>query len=44
MERQNFTQYDEYPRGMIVYMRNYGPHFNKRLCDFAVSKMYKRNA
>lgn len=42
MERQNFTQYDEYPRGMIVYMRNYGPHFNKRLCDFAVSKMTKK--
>ena len=42
MERVNFTQYDVYPESMIMYMRNYGPHFNKKLCDFAVSKM-KRN-
>lgn len=42
MERVNFTQYDVYPETMLIYMRNYGPHFNKKLCDFAVSKM-KRN-
>ena len=42
MERVNFTQYDVYPEAMMIYMRNYGPHFNKKLCDFAVSKM-KRN-
>lgn len=42
MERVNFTQYDVYPEAMLIYMRNYGPHFNKKLCDFAVSKM-KRN-
>lgn len=42
MERANFTQYDIYPEAMLIYMRNYGPHFNKKLCDFAVSKM-KRN-
>lgn len=36
---ENFTQYDEYPREMLVYMRHYGPHFNKNLFDFAVGNM-----
>ena len=44
MERVNFTQYDEFPEAMITYMRNYGPHFNKKLCKFAVSKMNKKGA
>lgn len=39
MERTNFTQYDEYPRAMLIYMRNYGPHFNRKLCEFAVGNM-----
>ena len=33
------TQYDEYPHEMLVYLRNYGPHFNRKLFEFAVSKM-----
>ena len=41
MKRTNFTQYDDHPEGMIIYMRNYGPHFSKKLYEFAVSKMYK---
>lgn len=41
MERVNFTQFDEIPEAMVNYMRHYGPHFNRKLCDFAVSKMYK---
>lgn len=41
MTRTNFTQYDEYPQSMLVYLRHYGPHFNRKLCDFAVSLMYK---
>lgn len=40
--RTNMTQYDEYPREMLVYLRNYGPHFNKRLFEFAVSNMTTR--
>lgn len=40
-QRTSLTQFDEYPEAMLVYMRHYGPHFNKKLCDFAVSKMYK---
>ena len=42
MNRVNFTQYDEYPEAMLIYMRNYGPHFNKKLFKFAVSNMTKR--
>lgn len=37
--RENFTKYDEYPEAMLIYMRNYGPHFNRKLFEFAVSKM-----
>ena len=42
MVRDNFTRYDEYPQAMLTYLRNYGPHFNRRLFEFAVSKMTKR--
>ena len=41
MRRSNFTQYDDYPRALISYMRNYGPHFNKKLFEFAVSLITK---
>lgn len=43
MHRTNFTDYDEKPEGMINYMRYYGPHFSKRLCEFAVSLMTKED-
>lgn len=39
MKRSSLTQYDEYPEEMLIYMRNYGPHFNRRLYEFAVSQM-----
>ena len=32
--------YDEIPEGMKVYLNNYGCHFNKKLCEEAVSRMY----
>lgn len=41
MERANLTQYDEYPEAMLIYMRNYGPHFNRKLFEFATSRMTK---
>lgn len=41
MKRTSFTQYDEYPEAMLVYMRNYGPHFNRKLFEFATSRMTK---
>ena len=41
MIRDNFTRYDEYPQAMLIYMRNYGPHFNRKLFEFAVGNMTK---
>ena len=31
--------YDDTPASMKRYLKYYGKHFNKKLCDFAVSKM-----
>lgn len=35
--------YDELPPAMENYLRNYGRNFNKKLYEYAVSKMYKIN-
>ena len=43
MYHKNTGSYDEIPEGMKVYLNNYGCHFNKNLCDWAVSQMYKMN-
>jgi hypothetical protein len=42
MNRTDLTQYDIKPEGMVNYLRYNGPHFNKKLLDFATSKMYKK--
>lgn len=42
MQYTDLTQFDIKPEGMINYLRYNGPHFNKKLCEFAVSKMYKK--
>lgn len=42
MQRTDLTQFDIKPEGMINYLRYNGPHFNKKLTDFAVSKMTKK--
>lgn len=34
---------DKYPSGMEDYLAFNGWHFNKKMCDWAVSKMYKLN-
>ena len=31
--------YDDRPASMKRYLKYYGEHFNKKLCDFAVNKM-----
>ena len=31
--------FDDRPRSMKIYLKYYGFHFNKKLCEFAVSKM-----
>lgn len=42
MQRTDLTQYDLKPEGMINYLRYNGPHFTKKLLEFATSKMYKK--
>lgn len=41
MRRKQLTDFDEYPQAMKAYMRYYGPHFNKKLVEFATSLMTK---
>ena len=41
MYQRRTGSYDEIPDGMKHYINNYGCHFNKKLCDEAVSRMYK---
>lgn len=41
MRRTSLTQYDEMPEAMVNYMRHCGPHFSRKLCEFAVSMMAK---
>ena len=31
--------YDDRPASMKNYLKYYGEHFNKKLCEFAISKM-----
>ena len=42
MYQRRTGSYDEIPEGMKKYINNYGCHFNKKLCDWAISKMYKK--
>jgi len=39
----DLTQYDIKPEAMVNYLRYNGPHFSKKLAEFAVSKMRKGN-
>ena len=39
--RQALDTYDDMPKYMKQYLRNYGWHFNKALCNYAVSLMEK---
>jgi hemerythrin superfamily protein len=41
MYQRRTGSYDEIPDGMKRYINNYGCHFNKKLSDWAASKMYK---
>lgn len=35
--------YDNIPDGMKTYLSNYGWHFSKKMCEWAVSKMRDKN-
>lgn len=37
--RKSLDTYDDRPSSMKRYLKYYGQHFNKKLCQFAVSKM-----
>ena len=37
--RKSLDYYDDRPASMKRYLKYYGQHFNKKLCNFAVSKM-----
>lgn len=37
----DLSQYDIKPKYMLNYIRYHGYHFNKQLCEFACSNMYK---
>lgn len=37
--KEDFTQYDIKPTGFLNYLRYYGEHFNKKLCEFACKQL-----
>lgn len=41
--RKNMVDFDEIPEAMAKYLKYNGPHFNSKLCDFAVSRMRDKN-
>ena len=44
MHKTDLTQFDIKPEAMVNYLRYNGSHFNKKLLQFAISKMTKRGA
>lgn len=44
MKRDSLDLYDIRPESMTAYLKYYGWHFNKKMCDFAVSHMHKGSA
>lgn len=43
MNRQPLDIYDKYPEAMIIYLKHYGYHFNRKAYEFAVSLMESRD-
>ena len=43
MYSKTMGSYDEIPEGMKHYINNYGCHFNKKLYEEAVSRMFKED-
>lgn len=39
--KEDFTVYDIKPEAFVNYLRYYGEHFNKKLCDFACKQLPK---
>ena len=41
--KQRLDTYDTMPQDMRAYLSNYGWHFNKHLCEWAISQMRDKN-
>lgn len=41
--KEDFTEYDVKPKEFVNYLRYYGSHFNKKLCEFACEKLSKKD-
>lgn len=41
--KEDFTEYDIKPEGFVNYIRYYGHHFNKKLCEFACSQLSNKD-
>lgn len=41
--KEDLTTYDIKPEGFLNYLRYYGPHFNRKLCDFACENLDKKD-
>lgn len=39
--KEDFTEYDIKPKAFVNYLKYYGPHFNKKLCEFACQQLSK---
>lgn len=44
MNRQRLDTYDDFPSGMKEYLQKYSWHFSKKMFEWAVSGMRKKNA
>lgn len=40
--KEDYTEYDIKPEEFLNYLRYYGPHFNRKLCDFACKQFPDR--
>lgn len=43
MNRQRLDTYDDFPSGMKEYLQKYGWHFSKKMFEWSVSGMRKKN-
>ena len=41
--KEDFTTYDIKPEAFVNYLRYYGEHFNKKLCEFACKQLPKHD-
>lgn len=41
--KEDFTEYDIKPEGFLNYLRYYGSHFNRKLCEFACKQLLSQD-